>query len=592
MIWADNYGVRYMLLKNQYHKLKNKFHVEAAFSFSNFTLLNGIFLIGFAMLFNANNLQIGILLAIPLFANLVQLFSAYILETTGTKKYTAIISLLLGKGLWVIIILISFGIARFPDPIFILGIILLFSSLFNAIGSLSLLSWMKDIVPLKKLARFWGKRNIYASLAGMIVYLGGAYFIDKYKTIESYGILFSIALLLGVIALISLFKIPERQAKIKAINPAKFLKRLSMPFKCPTFKPLLMFGLIWGFAINFAAPFFLVYMLDDMALGFLIVSIFLVIDTVARIYGLSIWRLFADRIGARPLLAVCATVTSIVPLAFVFINKNNYLLIPVIFTISAISYAGVDIAVSQVLFKSAPRKYDAYFLSAFTSLTGLVSAFGPIAGGAVALLLRTNSHLLPVSFPVLKYVFILSFMLRVSCLPLISKIYEPKARDIGDILDKVKTLRFFSFFANIYSISNYASKIVLVPQKQLFILRRKTYMTAKTSIVSILSLMSRFTILLNKAQKGIMHPVKIKEIMKEIIAETEKLDFVIKGELKTIPAKILSRVGKINYLLEQNRHKAVKQEAQVMNKSVKADSKILAKALGNGEYSDSNRIRK
>ena len=84
-----------MSLKKYYKELKNKLYLEGAFSFANFTLLNGIFLIGFALSLGANNLQLGILLAIPLFANLLQLVSAFILDMTGTKKYTALVNLFL-----------------------------------------------------------------------------------------------------------------------------------------------------------------------------------------------------------------------------------------------------------------------------------------------------------------------------------------------------------------------------------------------------------------------------------------------------------------------------------------------------------------
>ena len=97
-----------MALENRYSQSKNRFYLESSFSFANFTLLNGIFLIGFALALGANNLQLGLLLAIPLFANLLQLTSAFILEITGTRKVTTLVSLLLGRVAWIPIILIAF----------------------------------------------------------------------------------------------------------------------------------------------------------------------------------------------------------------------------------------------------------------------------------------------------------------------------------------------------------------------------------------------------------------------------------------------------------------------------------------------------
>ena len=96
-------------LKRVYYEVKNKLFIEGALSFANFTLLNGIFLVGFALALGANNFQLGILLAIPLFANLLQLFSAFILESTGTKKWTTLLSLFFGRYLWIVVVLIAFG---------------------------------------------------------------------------------------------------------------------------------------------------------------------------------------------------------------------------------------------------------------------------------------------------------------------------------------------------------------------------------------------------------------------------------------------------------------------------------------------------
>ncbi|MBW3012074.1 hypothetical protein KY311_02735, partial [Candidatus Woesearchaeota archaeon] len=156
------------------------------------------------------------------------------------------------------------------------------------------------------------------------------------------------------------------------------------------------------------------------------------------------------------------------------ITKSNYLLIFPIFMISAMSYAGVDITVGQMLFKSSPKKESTYYLSVFTSLTGLTSAFGPILGGLLAELIKSRAYVPALDMlPPLKYIFIISFLLRVSSIPMIYRLHDPKARDVDAVLHRMKALKYVSFFTNVYSFANYTSKIVLVPQKQLFILEKK-----------------------------------------------------------------------------------------------------------------------
>ncbi|MFH0868390.1 MAG: MFS transporter [Candidatus Woesearchaeota archaeon] len=570
-----------MSLQKYYKELKNKLYLEGAFSFANFTLLNGIFLIGFALALGANNLQIGILVAIPLFANLLQLVSAFILERTGTKKYTTLISLFFGRVLWVIIILVAFGFISKGNIIYTIMAVLLLSSAFNSIGNLSLLSWMKDIVPLRKLASFWGKRSIYATASGILVYLIGSYILDHYKFPEIYGYIFLFALIIGMAGLIYLMRIPDDPQKIKAINPKKFFRRLNIPLKDANFKPLLHFGLFWGFAINVASPFFLVYMIDDLSLSFFVISIFLVIDALARIYGLNIWRKIADSFGARPILTVCATITSTLPLAFMFINKGNYILIVPLFIISAISYSAVDIAITQILFKSAPRRYDAYYLSTFTSLTGLTSSIGPVIGGILAFIIKNNSELPFMHFfSPLKYVFLASFILRAMAVPLILRIHEPKARDVKDIIERMKTLRFVSLFVNIYSFADYTSKIVLIPQKQFFILQRATAERAKKDLSEVKDIISKALVVLSKVYISSLsgYKSKIIRLRNLLSSRMDKLDYIKGGELKEIPKEIISKMESLESSIESKTKEVINKEIKSVEAFIKKDQKILEQA--------------
>ena len=567
-----------MALKKQFSQLKNKFYLQGAFSFANFTLLNGIFLVGFALALGANNFQIGILLAIPLFANLLQLVSAFILEITGTKKKTTLLSLFIGRMLWIIIILVAFGIIGKTNQIMMLALILLVSSIFIAIGNLSLLSWIKDIVPLRKLARFLGKRNMYASTGGIVVYLVGSFIIDKYRGVKIFGYMFIFALVIGLLGLLYLIKVPEKKQKIKAINPIKLLHRLALPFRDVNFRHLLYFGLPWAFSINLAAPFFLVFMIDDLSLTFFIISIFLVIDALARIYGLSIWRHIADKFGSKPLLIVSSTITSTIPLLLIFISKKNYFLIPVIFIISAIAYAAVDISVGQIMFKSAPRRYDAYYLATFTSLTGLMSALGPIIGGFIAFLIKNNSSIafLDILTP-LKYIFLGSFILRTSCIPLISKIHEPKAKDVSDIIERMKTLRFVSFFVNIYDFATYTSKIVLVPQKQFFVLQRKTIIRAKKDLSTIILMLSKISQTLTQIKITPYKEKRITDLTNTLTEEVDKLEYAEQGEIQKTIQNVLSKMESLRYSFFEHNLKIIRKQMQSVKKLVEKSKQKLDK---------------
>ncbi|MBD3310175.1 MFS transporter [Candidatus Woesearchaeota archaeon] len=481
-----------MGLKRHFPRIKKRFYLEGAFTLAHHSLIEGLFLIGFASALGADNFELGVILSIPLFANLLQMFSAFILETVGSRKYTCLISLFIGRAVWIAVILAAFGLFGQGRALIMPFItVLLVSYVFIAIGNLALLSWIKEIVPVTKLSKFFGKRNIYASAFGAVAFLIGSRVIDSFEHMRTYGYIFLTSMILGLIGLTFLIKVPDQKQKVRAIKPRLFLRRLLMPFQNPGYRTLLYFGLFWGFAINIASSFFIVFMLNDLGIDYFTVSIFVLASTIARIYGLSVWGKMGDEFGAKPMLALSATVTSCVPLAFVFINKSNYLLIPIIYVVSAISWSAIDISISQLLFKTAPKRNDAYFLANYTSLTGLFAAFGPLLAGYLATVVKDSTlPLFHYTYP-LKYVFIMAFVARVLCLPLISRIQEPRAKEIDEVLDMVKSMRYFSFFSNIYFFASSASKIVLVPQKQLFWARRETVKHVRTARTKVKEKISR-----------------------------------------------------------------------------------------------------
>jgi MFS family permease len=219
-------------------------------------------------------------------------------------------------------------------------------------------------------------------------------------------------------------------------------------------------------------------MLNDIGISFFIVTIFLVVDSIARIYGMSIWGKLGDRLGAKGMLVFGATISSTTPLLFVFITRSNYLLIIPIFLISAFAYAAVDVSLSQLLFKLTPRKDDAIFLTSFYMISGLSAGIGPILGGFLAFFVEKLNF----SFSSLFFVFALSFLLRIAALPWIRKIEERDARDINDVKDNIRAIRVISFVTNYYDIASLISRLVLLSQQQLIIIQKKAYLNLKESI--------------------------------------------------------------------------------------------------------------
>jgi len=558
-------------LKKRYNEFRFRLLLEGGLSFGNFTLSTGIFLVGFALAYGADNLVIGILSAIPLFANLLQLVSAFFLEATGTKKKTAIISLFLARIIWIPVVLLALGSIT-GRPLLVFTIVLIIYSILTAVGNLSILSWIKDLVPTRNLSEFLGKRNTYANVAGVIIYLVGAILIDRMPGKEVYGYVFLLSIIIGVVGVGVLLKIPEKKTKIKAISVRNYFENMSMPFKDPSFRPLLHYGIVLAFAHAISAPFWAVMMIDNFKISFFVISIYYIFDTVARIAGFNVWAKIIDKYGSRPTLIVATTISSFGPLCFMFITKSYTFAIPLIFIVTGIGFAGSEVATFRALFKSAPRKHDAYYLSAFGAMTGLATAIGPIVGGFLAVTMaRVGFNMVDP----LRWIFFLSFVLRVLSLPLANRIQETRARSVQDVLHRMKTLRFFSFFVNIYNVASLTSKMVLIPQKQMFILQRKTAVEMKKDVKITIDLMTKVgNSLQNVSKKNIaQYQSRLDHLTKLFKQQIIKVDYAKDTMYQNIPIKVLDGMSSLDL-----KRRDIKKKTDQMYKDIEQMKKRLSNA--------------
>jgi MFS family permease len=488
------------------------FHIESGLSSVNTTLLSGVFLVGIALLFGATTFQIGLLTSIPFVANIFQILSSYLIERTGRRKAITLFSLTMVRLSWVVICLIALGLFKTENKIYWLLGVLFLASVFGSIGNLSLTSWISKKVPEDGLARFFSRRHIAATLGGIIAYIVGSVLISKYHTETTFGYIFLAAVILGIMTIPVLWNVSYERTKERTKRILSYLKEALKPMRSRRFRPFLIFVAFWSFAVNFAGPFFLVYMLKDLGLSFVVIASFLILSSLARIYSMRIWGKMGDVVGAKSILLFGTTIAAMVPFSFLFINQSNAYALAAIFMFSAFSFAAVELAMAQLLFKIMPRKKDSVYLSSFYGIIGIFSALGPIAGGALAAYAEGNASYIATGYPALFAVFGVSFLLRVSAVPMIKKIMEREARDIKDVVERIKDLGHLSFIADFYDIADVISQFVLVPQEQLRIIQKKAYSTLKKNISDSIKLSQKAIYAIGRATR----PETILEIGKGI----------------------------------------------------------------------------
>ena len=357
------------------------------------TLTGGTFLVAFTLKLGASNAVIGLLAAIPPLAMIIQIPSIYLVEKYRIRRAISAYASLISRLPWFFIALIPlFFSIDIALPLFLVAFLL--HSSFAAIGGCSWNSWMRDLVPQNKLGVFFSKRMALATALGIVLSLAAGYYIDFSRELfpdnELYGysVLFFLGFLAGMIGVYFISKIPEPRM-IHAEKKVNFFELLRQPLRDINFKNLLIFLGSWNFAVNLAAPFFIVYMLKRLQFDVSVVIIFVVLSQIMNLVFFRMWGKFSDRFSNKSVLRVCGPLFILTILAWTFttLPEKYILTIPLLIVIHifmGISTAGITLASGNIGLKLAPKGQATAYLATSSFVNSLAAGIAPILGGILA----------------------------------------------------------------------------------------------------------------------------------------------------------------------------------------------------------------
>ena len=422
--------------EKQLNRALNFSIIDGALSAIMGSLAGGIFLMGFALkILKASPAQIGILAALPMFANLIQIFGSYLIEKTGKKKMLCFLCVILSRLLWILIVILPFKIfAPLADfRVLVLVAVIAASSLLGSLSGVAWLAWMSDLVPEGIRGSYFGKRNMIASACGMVFVLLGGKFIttwsSRFSENNPYGfiIIFAVGLMVGLIATWFLFSIPEtegiKKEKESGFDFAIFLK----PLKDRNFLTLILFVSAWMFAIQLAAPFYGVFMIENLKIDFSTLTIFGTFATFATLFMMKIWGPISDKLGNKPIIIVSGWILILIPFIWILALPGKYYL-PVLIAhiLTGAFMAGAALSQFNILIKLSPKEGRSVYLALFAAITGFVGAIAPIIGGGLLKIFEGFSlAILNYNISNLHLIFIISSVLQIATIFFILKVKEP-----------------------------------------------------------------------------------------------------------------------------------------------------------------------
>jgi MFS family permease len=354
------------------------------------TFTGSAFLVAMALLMGANNVQIGILAALPTFTNIFQLISIWLVRKFNNRRAIAVFCAFLARFPLVCIGISALWFAG--SSISVLIFFLFFYYLFGSIAGPSWNSWMKDLIPENMLGEYFSRRSRYNQILDVVLSIVLAVLLDYVKSsypqyeLRVYAIFFIIAGIVGTIGGYVLSKAPEPQSYLSNANILSLFKQ---PLKDKNFGRLLTFNCAWVFALNIATPFFTVFMMKALGLPISYIIILSIISQLSSIMTIRIWGTFADRYSNKSIIALSAPIYIVCIIGWCFVGMYsrmyiNLALLVIIHIFTGISTAGINLSLTNIGLKLAPREDAIVYLSLKNIVTAFFSSLGPLVGGVLA----------------------------------------------------------------------------------------------------------------------------------------------------------------------------------------------------------------
>ena len=457
------------------------------------SLAGGPFLAAFALAIGASNYEIGMLATIALLSQLMQLPGLAL--TSYFPKRRAIVTALAGTSrlLWIFILLIPVLFVN-RGVTFLLQWFLI-SALVGAAAGPAWNSLLRDIVPKDSFGRVFAQRMAMGTGLALLLTLGGGWFVDRWKAtapdtaLYAYSCLFAVGVVLGLIATVTVSRLPE--PTMKRDSKVSLLDLVVDPVKDGNFRKLLVFLAFWSFGVNMAGPFFVIYMLQRIGISLSLVTMLTVTSQLANLLFLKVWGRLADRYSCKSVLAASGPLFFVSVLAWCFTTmpERYFLTVPLLFAIHALSgvgLAGVNISAAGIALKLSPSEKAHGYMTVFGLVGALAGACGPLVSGLLADFFSARElsmalnwseptrqlSVYALNFKALDFVFLIAFVVGMFAMRKLAAVKEegevPHDKVVGELLDQV-----FLPFKMVSSVEGLRNRVALPVASILRVARKR-----------------------------------------------------------------------------------------------------------------------
>ena len=413
--------------------------IESLFAAVFYSIIGSALLSNFLLELGAGPIEIGLLASIPQLVNLLQPLGAYLVERSISFNWYSMSIFIPARLLWIILVpaiwLVSSSnhITKYQVVLLTLGIMLV-ANIIEAFARAPWMTWTAVLVPGRLRGRYFGFRNSVLSLSNLITVplLGLAVSIWPSGTLQGYGAILVLGIVLGLLSQGCQFWMsdvnPQLLKVVGSDIPQPYRSGIHLRFlNDPNFLKLLIYLAIWCFGVNVSAPFFNLYMLDNLDIDVSLVTIYNGLGAGANMLLLIFWGKLSDRIGNRPIMLLVGILVAVTPLLWLVAGNDSislWIWLPFLHVLGAGTWAAIDLCTNNLMMGVAPVTNQSTYFAIAGAVAGVTGAMGITAGSFLAALLSTDGLLI---------LFALSAVLRTAALLPLVFVQEQGSVPLGQL---------------------------------------------------------------------------------------------------------------------------------------------------------------
>lgn len=254
---------------------------------------------------------------------------------------------------------------------------------------------------------------------------------NRFSESNPYGymILFAVGIIFGLIAAFFIMRIADIEGAEKGRGADAGFSMFLQPLRDKNFLTLTFFVAAWMFAIQIAAPFYAVFMMQDLKISLSAIAVFTTFATLATLFMMKMWGPISDKLGNKPIMFVSGWVLIFIPFIWMVVSPQKYY-IPLLIAhvLTGAFTAGALLSQTNILIKLSPQQGRSAYLALYAAITGITGAVAPIIGGVLSTILKgTSFSFFAYNIGNMQIIFLVSAVLQLFAIFFILKVKEPAA---------------------------------------------------------------------------------------------------------------------------------------------------------------------